>query len=132
MRRLFRVVPLLLAVLAAGCEEGPTRPSGSVTLTFDGTAPAAQSIASHAFTSDRRGIATAVLTWSNGAVDLDFIVTPASCGDPLVCDNRSISQDVGTTSEQIVFGVDEDEPLILWVRNFAGGAQPYSISLTIE
>jgi hypothetical protein len=131
MRRLLSSLSFVILLPLAGCEEGPVRPSDPVTVTFSGTA-ATQGLSSHTFTSDRRGIATAVLTWSTGAVDLDLYATAAPCGNPFACERRVTSEAINTTTEIVTFGVDDDEDIILWVFNFAGAAQGYSISLTLE
>ena len=124
----------VLILLSAGCKESPIRPGEPVTMTFSGTVNVG-GLLSHTFTSDRRGIATAVLTWASGGVDLDFYVTDASCTtnpfDPN-CPTRVFADAASGTTERLIFGVVNAENLKLWVSHFAGGSQNYTINLTIE
>jgi hypothetical protein len=135
MRRAIGLTWLLACVCglsAAGCDDGPTRPSEPEIVNFSGTAGVGAFV-THALTSTRRGIATATLTWSTTAVDLDFFVTAASCTtSPFACSTRANSQLTGGTSEQLTFGIVDGEPMKLWVRNFAGAAQNYTITVSIE
>jgi hypothetical protein len=134
MRRALRPLSLvaLALVASAGCEsDNPIAPD-PITVNFSGSvAPGA--FFGHVLTSDRRGIASATLNWGSTAVDLDFYATAAACPTtPFDCPVRVFSEQVGTTSERLVFGVANGENLKLWVFNFAGQAQNYTISVTLE
>jgi hypothetical protein len=129
-------LPWLLACICAfsagGCEDAAPRPSEPEVLNFSGTAGVG-ALVTHTVTSTRRGIATATLTWSTTAVDLDFFVTATSCTtSPFACSQRARSDTVNTTSERLVFGVVDGESMKLWVQNFAGAAQNYTITVSIE
>jgi hypothetical protein len=135
MRRGIGLCCLLACVCgfsAAGCDDTPTRPSEPEVFNFSGTAGVG-AIVSHTLTPTRRGIATATLTWSTTAVDLDFFTTASTCTtSPFACSTRVSSQRTNTTSEQLTFGIVDGESMKLWVQNFAGAAQNYAIVVSIE
>lgn len=127
-------VAVMAAMGAAGCgDDNPTGPSRDpLVVNFSGSVGAGGFV-SHNLTSDRRGIATATLTWGTNAVDLDLIATGASCStNPQFCAWRAGSVTENTTSERLVFGIVENETLKLFVQNFSGAGQNYTISVSIE
>ncbi len=66
------------------------------------------------------GVLTAVLTWSNTAVDLDLYLTAPDCNayPPTNCTILARSDGTGTTSERLARGARRGERYRLWVDNF--------------
>ena len=134
MRRVSASLPLLvlLTVFAAGCEDDPNGPSDPFTQSIQGNINTG-GLNSHTFTSDRRGIATVTLTWSTTAVDLDLYTTANSCTtSPFACTLRVFSENVSSSSEEVILGVVQGETIKLWVNHFGGGSQAYTINVSIE
>ena len=127
------VLGLAVGVFAAGCDDdNPVRPSDPLVVEFSGTS-AAGAFPSHTVTSDRRGIATARVTWGSAAIDLDLIATDTDCTfNPQFCSWRAGSTAVNTTSETIRFGMAPGETLKLYVQNFSAAGTSYALTVTIE
>jgi hypothetical protein len=133
---------VLMLMLFAGCGGSPASPSPTPTPTPD--PPFTQTITGsvvafgfnpHALTTARAGTMKAVLTWANGAIDLDLYMTTAACTTypPLNCATIATSEANSGTSETVSRTVASGEQYKLWVDNFSATlATDYSIQLTIQ
>lgn len=124
----------LLAVTLAACKDSPTSPSGPFSRTFTGNVPAF-GVNNHTITTTRAGQMRGVLTWSNGAADLDLYLTDGSCNTyPLNggCTVLANSDALTGTSETVNRTVASGEQYRFWVDSFTLSSNDYTLVVTIE
>ena len=126
----------MLTITLFGCGKsnpaGPSESPSQDTLTGN---VVAYGFSQHAYTTPRAGQLRAVLSWPNGAIDLDLYLTDATCDayPPLHCSSLANAATPSGISETMTFKVTAGQPVKLWIDNFhLTLPSDYTIQLTIQ
>lgn len=131
---------VVVCVLAVGCGGGsPTSPTPTAPVPFNQSSSATVSTFGTTYAPlnmPRGGTMTLTLSWGTNA-DLDLYLTPASCQGGNVyplrdCQILAKSDRASGSSETITRSVNQGESYAVWVDNFAGSPQNYTLTLNIQ
>jgi len=139
MRIAISVFACLVAVGCGGDGGSPTGPTNNAPVPFNQSSSATVSTFGTTYQPlniPRSGTMTITLSWGTNA-DLDLYLTPASCQGanlyaPRDCQILAKSDRASGSSETITRSVNTGETFAVWVDNFAGSPQNYTITLNIQ
>jgi hypothetical protein len=135
-------ISVLVCLVAVGCggEGGsPTGPTNTAPVPYNQSSSATVSTFGTTYAPlsiPRGGTMTLTLSWGTGA-DLDLYLVPASCQGanlyPLRdCQILAKSDRVSGSSETISRSVNQGETFAVWVDNFSGSPQNYTLTVNIQ
>jgi hypothetical protein len=113
-------------------QPAPSQPAFQTTITGNA---AIFGFNQHSLTSARGGQMRVVLSWTNGAIDLDLYLTDSTCNTypPIHCTALATSAVSSGTSELITRTVTSGEQFKVWVDNFHQTlSSDYTIEVTIQ